>query len=45
MTSYLSLVMRRYSIKPETKKCFKSNELLSFSRKYKKQLLDTGLDF
>ena len=45
MTSFLSLVMRRYSIKPETKKYFKGNELLSFLRKYKKQLLDTGLDF
>ena len=37
--------MRRYSIEPRTRKYVKRCEFLSFARKYKKQLLDTGLDF
>ena len=36
--------MRRYSIEPRTRKYVKRCEFLSFARKYKKQLLDTGLD-
>ena len=36
--------MRGYSIKPRTRKYFKGYGFLSFVRKYKKQLLDTGLD-
>ena len=36
--------MERYSIEPRTKKYVKGYGFLSFSRKYKKQLLDTGLD-
>ena len=36
--------MRQYSIKPRTRKCVKGYGFLSFERKYKKQLLDTGLD-
>ena len=36
--------MTRYSIEPRTRKYFKEYEFLSFARKYKKQLLDTGLD-
>ena len=36
--------MRRYSIEPKTRKYVKRCGFLSFARKYKKQLLDTGLD-
>ena len=36
--------MQQYSIKPITRKYFKGYGFLSFVRKYKKQLLDTGLD-
>ena len=38
------LVKRRYSIEPRTKKYVKEYGFLSFARKYKKQLMDTGLD-
>ena len=44
MTCSLSLAMLQYSIEPVTRKYVKGYELLSFARKYKKQLLDTGLD-
>ena len=36
--------MRKYSIKPRTRKHVKGYGFLSYARKYKKQLLDTGLD-
>ena len=36
--------MWRYSIEPRTKKYIKGYGFLSFARKYKKQLMDTGLD-
>ena len=36
--------MRGYSIEPKTRKYIKRCGFLSFARKYKKQLLDTGLD-
>ena len=36
--------MRQYSIEPRTRKYVKRYGLLSFAKKYKKQLLDTGLD-
>ena len=39
-----SLAMRRYSIEPRPRKNVKGYGFLSFTRKYKKQLLDTGLD-
>ena len=39
-----SLAMRRYSVEPRTKKCIKGYGFLSFERKHKKQLLDTGLN-
>ena len=35
--------MARYSMEPRTRKYDKGYESLSFARKYKKQLLDTGL--
>ena len=35
--------MRRYSIEQRTRKYVKGYAFLSFGRKYKKQLLDTGL--
>ena len=35
--------MRRYSIEPRTRKYIKGYGFLSFARKYKKELLDTGL--
>ena len=35
--------MTRYSIGPRTRKCVKGYGFLSFARKYKKQLLHTGL--
>ena len=36
--------MRQYSVEPRTRKFVKGYGLLSFTRKYKKHLLDTGLD-
>ena len=39
-----SLAMRRYSIEPRTRKYVKGYGFLSFARKYKKQLMDTGLN-
>ena len=36
--------MRRYSIELRTRKYVRGYRFLSFARKYKKQLLDTGLD-
>ena len=44
MTCSSSLAMRRYSIQQRTSKYLKRYGFLSFARKYKKQLLDTGLD-
>ena len=44
MTHSSSLAIQQYSIEPRTRKCFKGYGFLSFARKYKKQLLDTGLD-
>ena len=44
MTPSSNLAMRQYSIKSRTRKYVKEYEFLSFARKYKKQLLDTGLD-
>ena len=37
--------MRRSSIEPRTRKHVKGYGFLSFTRKYKKQFLDAGLDF
>ena len=34
----------QYSIEPRTRKYVKGYEFLSFAKKYKKQLLDKGLD-
>ena len=34
----------RYSVEPRTRKYVEGYGFLSFPRKYKKQLLDTGLD-
>ena len=39
----LSLALGQYSIEPRTRKYVKGYGFLSFARKYKKQLLDTGL--
>ena len=36
--------MAQYSIEPKTRKYAKEYEFLSFARKYKKQILDKGLD-
>ena len=36
--------MTQYSIEPRTRKYVKGYGFLSVARKYKKQLLDTGLD-
>ena len=36
--------MRRYSIEPRTRKYVKGYGFLSFARKYRKQLMDNGLD-
>ena len=36
--------MRCYSTEPRTRKHVKGYRFLSFARKYKKQLFDTGLD-
>ena len=44
MTRSSSLGIRRYSIEPKTRKYVKGYGFLSFARKYKKLLLDTGLD-
>ena len=44
MTCPSRLAMWRYSIEPRTRKYVKGYGLLSFARKYKKQLLNTGLD-
>ena len=44
MTFSSSLAMWLYSIEPRTRKYVKGYGFLSFVRKYKKQLLDTGLD-
>ena len=40
----LSLAMRRCSIEPRTRKYVKGYGFLSLARKYKRQLLDTGLN-
>ena len=39
-----TLGIRRYTIEPRARKHVKGYGFLSFARKYKKQLLDTGLD-
>ena len=44
MTRPSSLTMRRYSKEPRTRKYVKGYGFLSFERKYKKQLLNTGQD-
>ena len=44
MASSSGLVMQHYSIEPRTRKYVKEYRFLSFARKYKKQLLDTGMD-
>ena len=44
MTCSSNLAMRRDSIESRTRKYVKGYRFLSFTRKYKKQLLDTGLD-
>ena len=44
MTCSSSLAMRRYSIEPGIRKYVKGYGLFLFARKYKKQLLDTGLN-
>ena len=44
MTHSASLARQRYSIEPITVKCVMGYGFLSFARKCKKQLLDTGLD-
>ena len=36
--------MQKYSIEPKTRKYVKGYWFLSSARKYKKQLLDTGID-
>ena len=36
--------MTRCSIEPRTRKCVNGYGFLTFARKYKKQLMDTGLD-
>ena len=36
--------MQRYSIEPRTREYVKGYGFLSFTRKYKKQLLGTGID-
>ena len=41
MTRSLSLAMQRYSTEPRTRKYVKGYVFLSFTRNYKKQLLDT----
>ena len=44
MTRSSSLTLRQYSIESGIRKYVKGYGFLSFARKYKKQLLDTGLD-
>ena len=44
MTRSSSLAMRQYSIQLRTRKYVKGYGFLSFARKYKKQLFNTGLD-
>ena len=44
MTQPSSLAMQRYSIEPRERAYIKGHGFLSFTRKYKKQFLDTGLD-
>ena len=44
MTHSSSLVMRRYSIEPRTRKCVKGYGFLLFTGKYKKQLLNIEKD-
>ena len=44
MTCSLSLATQRYSPGPRTRKYVKAYGFLSFTRKYRKQLLNTGLD-
>ena len=41
----MSLAMWQYSIKPKIRRVVKGYEFLSLARKYKKQLLGTGVDF
>ena len=36
--------MTQYSIEPRTRKCVEGYRFLSFTRKYKNQILDRGLD-
>ena len=44
MTRSSILAMRRYSNEPRTRKYIKIYGFLSITRKYKKQLLDAGID-
>ena len=44
MTCSSNLAIRRSSIEPRTRKHVKRYGFLLFARKYKKKLLDTGLD-
>ena len=44
MTRSLSLERRRYSTEARTRQYVRGYGFLSFARKFKKQLLDTGLD-
>ena len=43
-TFNIELAMRQHSIEPKTRKYVKGHGFLSFARKYRKQLLDAGLD-
>ena len=45
MIHSLSLAIWRYSIEPRIRKDVKGYGFLLFARKYKKQLLDTGVEF
>ena len=44
MTRSSNIEMRQYSIEPLTRKYVTGYGFFSFARKYKKQLLHTGLD-
>ena len=44
MTPFSSLAVKSYSVEPRTRKYVKGYRFLLFARKYKKQLLETGLD-
>ena len=44
MTRSSSLAIRRYSVEPRTRKYVKGFGFLSFTRSYKKQFMDTGVD-